>query len=217
MRKLFGYFRSSAAYRVRIALGLKGLEYEHAGVNLLPGISEQKADAYRGLNPQGRVPYLIDGDISLSQSSAILEYLEEAYPKSALLPVGLAARARVRQLCSIVASDIHPLNNLSVLTYLKTELGQDDDAVNTWYRHWISEGFSALEYWLAASKNTGRFCHGDTPGLADVYLVPQLYNARRFKVPLEGFPTIARIDSACSEIAAFRAATPENQPDAPKL
>jgi len=217
MRKLFGYFRSSAAYRVRIALGLKGLAYEHAGINLLPGVSEQKSEAYRAVNPQGRVPFLVDGDISLSQSPAILEYLEEAYPEPALLPESIKERARVRQLCSIVASDIHPLNNLSVLTRLKSEMGQDEGAVNGWYRHWISEGFTAFEHWLVESSDTGHFCHGDTPGLADVYLVPQLYNARRFEVPLEGFPSIVRIGNSCDELDVFQSAAPENQPDAPQV
>ena len=215
MRTLYGYFRSSAAYRVRIALGLKGLETEQASVNLMPGISEQKSDEYRALNPQGRVPFLIDDDIALSQSPAILEYLEEAYPEPPFLPSSIAARARVRQLSSLVACDIHPLNNLSVLTWLKTEFGQDETAVNTWYCHWITEGFTALEKLLAESSETGRFCHGDALGMADIYLVPQLYNARRFKVPLEAFPTIIRIDAACAEIEAFQAAVPEKQDDAP--
>jgi maleylacetoacetate isomerase len=215
MRKLYGYFRSSAAYRVRIALGLKGLAYDHAGVNLMPGVSEQKSDDYRALNPQGRVPYLIDGEASLSQSPAILEYLNEAYPAAPLLPADILARARVRQLASLVGCDVHPLNNLSVLTYLKTEFAADKDAVNRWYCHWIVEGFTALEALLAGSEQTGKFCHGDTPGMADIYLVPQLWNARRFSVAVEAFPTIVRIDAACNKLDAFKAALPENQPDAP--
>lgn len=216
MRTLYGYFRSSAAYRVRIALGLKGLEYEHAGVNLLPGISEQKSEDYKALNPQGRVPYLVDGDVSLSQSPAILEYLDEAYADVPLLPADMDERARVRQLASLVGSDIHPLNNLSVLSYLKSEFSADEAAVKAWYHHWIVEGFSAFEQLLSGSKATGAFCHGNTPGMADVYLVPQVYNARRFKVSMDAYPVIARIDAACNEIEAFKAAAPENQPDAPK-
>jgi len=201
---------------VRIALALKGLTYEKVGVNLLPGVSEQKSKEYKALNPQGRVPYLIDGDMSLSQSPAILEYLDEAYPDIPLLPADMDERARVRQLSALVACDIHPLNNLSVLTYLKTELDADEDAVNLWYRHWISEGFTVFEQLVAEGKDTGRFCHGDKPGMADVYLVPQVWNARRFGVDLGAFPTIVRIEAACNEIDAFFDAAPQNQPDAPK-
>ena len=215
MRKLYGYFRSSAAYRVRIALGLKALEFEYVSVNLVPGVSEQKSDEYLALNPQGRVPFLVDGEIELSQSPAILEYLDEAYAEAPLLPSGLAARARVRQLASIVGCDIHPLNNLSVLTRLKAELGADDAEVNAWYCHWIFEGFTAFEALLADSGGTGEFCHGDAPGMADVYLVPQVWNARRFGVPMDAFPTIVRIDAACNALEAFKAAAPENQPDTP--
>lgn len=216
MRKLYGYFRSSAAYRVRIALGLKGLEYEHVGVNLMPGVNEQKSEAYKALNPQGRVPYLVDGDIALSQSPAMLEYLDEAYPDVPLLPSDLDERARVRQLAALVGCDIHPLNNLAVLMRLKGEIGADEHTVNSWYHHWIVEGFTALEALLTEAGGTGRFCHGDKPGMADVYLIPQVWNARRFNVPLDAFPTIVRIDTACNEIEAFKAAAPENQPDAPK-
>jgi len=216
MRKLYGYFRSSAAYRVRIALGLKGLDYDHIGVNLVPGVSEQKSADYIALNPQGRVPFLIDDDVSLSQSPAIIEYLDEAYPDVPLLPKGLAARARVRQLASLIGCDIHPLNNLAVLMRLKTEMGADEEAVNAWYSHWIAEGFSALESLLTDSKDTGRFCHGDTPGMADIYVVPQVWNARRFLVPMDNYPTIVSIDAACNELEAFKAAAPENQPDTPQ-
>jgi len=216
MRKLYGYFRSSAAYRVRIALGLKGLDFDHVAVNLVPGISEQKSAAYTALNPQGRVPYFIDGSVSLSQSPAILEYLDEAYPEIPLLPTGLQARARVRQLASLIGCDIHPLNNLAVLMRLKDEMNADETTVNAWYQHWITEGFTAFERLLADSPDTGSFCHGNTPGIADIYLVPQVWNARRFNVPLDSFPEIVRIDAACNEIDAFMIAAPENQPDAPK-
>ena len=216
MRTLYGYFRSSAAYRVRIALGLKGLAYEHAGVNLMPGVSEQKSDAYRAINPQGRVPFLIDGEVKLSQSPAILEYLDEAYPDTPLLPEGVANRAYVRQLANIIACDIHPLNNLAVLGKLKAEFGADDAMVKKWYGDWILEGFTALEKTVSESPRTGTFLYGDTPGLADVYLVPQIYNARRFEVPLGAFPTLVRIDAACNSLEPFSKAAPENQPDAPK-
>ena len=216
MRKLFGYFRSSAAFRVRIALGLKGLAYEHASINLKPGVSEQKADSYKALNPQGRVPFLVDGDVLLSQSPAILEYLDEAYPEVKLLPSDIVERARVRQLSALVACDIHPLNNLSVLTYIKNEFGADDGTANTWYCHWIAEGFAALEALLAASERTGTFCHGDTPTLADVYVVPQMWNARRFGVDVTAFPILQRIDKNCRAIEAFKTAAPENQPDFPQ-
>lgn len=215
MRKLYGYFRSSAAYRVRIALALKGLDFEHVGINLVPGVSEQKSDAYLALNPQGRVPYLVDGEISLSQSPAILEYLDEAYPEVPLLPSNIAERARVRQLASLIGCDIHPLNNLAVLMRLKGELGADENAVNAWYSHWITEGFTALETLLVESSETDVFCHGDKPGMADIYLVPQVWNAQRFKVPMDAFPTIAAIDSACNALDAFKVAAPENQPDTP--
>lgn len=216
MRTLYGYFRSSAAYRVRIALGLKGLEYTYEAVNLMPGVSEQKSDAYRAINPQGRVPYFVDGEVKLSQSPAILEYLEEVYPDVPLLPQGAVSRAYVRQLANIIACDIHPLNNLSVLTKLKAEFGADDTATKKWYADWITEGFTALEKIVGASAHTGRFCFGDTPGLADVYLVPQMWNARRFEVDTAAFPTLNRIDAACNTLEPFKNAAPENQPDAPK-
>lgn len=216
MLTLYGYFRSSAAYRVRIALGLKGLAYKHMGINLMPGISEQKSEKYRALNPQGRVPYLIDGDTALSQSPAILEYLEEAYPEIALLPQDMHERAHVRQLASLIGCDIHPLNNLSVLGYLKTKFEAHEADVTAWYSHWILEGFTAFEAILASRKAMSKFCHGDSPGMADIYLVPQVWNARRFGVPLSAFPQITAIDAACNSLDAFIAAAPENQPDAPK-
>ena len=216
MRILYGYFRSSAAYRVRIALALKGLDYSYKAVNLMPGVSEQKSDIYRAINPQGRVPYFVDGEVRLSQSPAILEYLEEVYPDTPLLPEGAVARAYVRQLANIIACDIHPLNNLSVLTKLKSEFGADDTATRKWYADWIAEGFSALEKIVSASAYTGRFSLGDKPGLADIYLVPQMWNARRFEVPLDAFPTLRRIDENCNTLGPFTKAAPENQPDAPK-
>ena len=212
--KLYGYFRSSAAYRVRIALALKGLTFDNIPVNLLPSVSEQKSDAYRAVNPQGRVPFFEDDDVAISQSPAILEYLEEAYPTVALLPPEAADRAVVRQLASLIACDIHPLNNLSVLQALKQDFDAGQGAVDAWYHKWILEGFAAFETYL--SKTAGKFCFGDTPTLADIYLVPQVWNARRFKVPLGTFPLIEKIDTACNELDAFKTAAPENQPDAPK-
>ncbi len=212
--KLYGYYRSSAAYRVRIALGLKGLTFDNIPVNLVPGVSEQKSDSYRAVNPQSRVPFYEDGAVAISQSPAILEYLEETYPDVPLLPNGTADRAVVRQLASLVGCDIHPLNNLSVLQTLKHDLNADQAAIDAWYRKWIIEGFEALEVLLV--KSAGKFCFGDAPTLADIYLVPQVWNARRFNVPLDAFPTIQRIDVACNQIDAFIAAAPENQPDAPQ-
>lgn len=215
MRKLYGYWRSSAAYRVRIALGLKGLTYDYMAVNLKPGVSEQKSNDYKALNPQGRVPFLIDGDVSLSQSPAILEYLDETYPDVPLLPKDIDERARVRQLSNVIACDIHPINNLSVLTRLKSQFDASDDDTQEWYRHWIAEGFKGLEALVSESK-IGRFCHGTKPTLADVYLVPQVWNAHRFGVDMTAFPTLSGIFDACNEIEAFKAAAPEVQPDAPK-
>lgn len=210
--ELYGYFRSSAAYRVRIALALKGLEYDNIPINLVPSVSEQRSSDYLALNPQGRVPFFTDGPIAISQSPAILEYLEDRYPAEPLLPASLADKAIVRQLASLVACDIHPLNNLSVLQSLKADFGADEAAIQRWYHRWIVEGFTAFEALLG--KTAGQFCFGDTPTHADVYLVPQVWNARRFKTPLDAFPTIVRIDTACNALAAFQKALPENQPDA---
>lgn len=212
--ELYGYFRSSAAYRVRIALALKGLEFRNVPINLAPSVSEQRSPEYLRINPQGRVPFFKDGDVAISQSSAILEYLEETYPDVPLLPSGAEDRATVRQLASLIGSDIHPLNNLSVLQVLKADFAADEAAVQQWYHRWIIDGFTAFETLLGSCA--GRFCFGDMPTLADVYLVPQVWNARRFDTPLEAFPEIARIDANCNELDAFRVATPENQPDAPK-
>ncbi len=215
MLKLYSYFRSSAAYRVRIALGLKGLAYQTLPVHLLKGGGEQHQAAYRALNPQGLVPALQteDGAV-LTQSLAILEYLDEDYGGPALLPQGAVARARVRALSQAIACDLHPLNNLRVLGYLKNELGADDAAKNAWYAHWVALGLQAVEDMLARSADTGRFCHGDAPGMADCCLVPQVFNARRFQCPLDAYPTIQRIAAACEELPAFQQAAPDRQPDA---
>ncbi len=213
-RTLYGYFRSSAAFRVRIALNLKGLDVAHASVNLKPGVDDQHTEDYRRLNPQGRVPFYTEDDFQLGQSPAILEYLEDSYPEPALLPADLRDKAYVRQLSSLIACDIHPLNNLSVLKYIKAEFGADEAAVNKWYSYWITKGFAALETMMTDSGATGLYCFGDTVTLADVYLVPQIYNARRFEVPLDAFPALVRIDHECMKLKAFQDALPENQSDA---
>ena len=209
--RLYSYWRSSAAYRVRIALNLKGLPYETVSVSLAPGVAEHRADAYRAINPQMLVPFLQDGDLGIAQSMAILEYLEETYPKVPLLPADEPLRSRVRGFCNLIACDIHPLNNLRVQQYLRDRLAADDKAGKDWYDHWIHEGFAALEE-LAGD---GPFAFGETASLADALLVPQMYNARRFDVPLEAFPKVLRIVDACNELAAFGKAAPEQQPDAP--
>ena len=211
--KLYSYYRSSAAYRVRIALNLKQLPYETVGVHLLKNGGEQKQPAYSAKNPQKLVPALEDKGQVFTQSLAIIEYLDEAYPAQTLLPAAATERARVRAMAQLIACDIHPLNNLRVLGYLQNQLGADETAKTEWYRHWIQEGFAALET-LLQSEQTGRFCHGDTPTLADCCLVPQVYNARRFQVDLSPYPTIVRIVAECEALPAFQAAAPENQLDA---
>lgn len=212
---LYGYWRSSAAYRVRIALALKGLAYENRPVHLVKDGGQQHATGYAAMNPQQLVPSLRDGERVLTQSLAIMEYLEETRPEPPLLPADARGRARVRALAQLVACDIHPLGNLRVLQYLERELGVDDARRGAWSRHWIATGFAAMEAMLAGHAATGRYCHGDTPGLADACLVPQVYNARRWKLPLDDYPTIRRIDEACGELEAFRSALPEAQADAP--
>jgi maleylacetoacetate isomerase len=214
MLKLYSYFRSSAAYRVRIALNLKGLTHEIIPVHLLRNGGEQNLPEYRSKNPLALIPALDTDDATLIQSMAILEYLEEAYPNPALLPDGLTARARVRAIAQTVVSEIHPLNNLRVLDYLVNNLQHDNDDKLDWYRHWINEGFTGIEILLGSSPETGLFCHGDTPTLADCCLIPQVYNARRFNCPLEHFPIIQRISTECDKLAAFQNAAPDNQPDA---
>jgi len=214
--KLYTYFRSSAAYRVRMALNYKSIPYEMEPVHLVRDGGQHKTPAYRAVNPQMRVPSLeLDDGTVIVQSPAILEYLEEVHPEPALLPVDPAARAKVRAVAAVIGCDIHPLNNLCVLNYLKGELGNDQDTVNRWYDHWITEGFAAVEALIAPNgASSGRFACGDTPSLADVYIVPQVFNARRFNVPLDAYPTIQAVDAACAEIPAFADAAPGNQPDA---
>ena len=210
--KLYGYFRSSAAFRVRIALNLKKLEYESAFVHLRRG--DQRQPGFLDVNPQGLVPALETDDALFIQSLPIIEYLDETYPSPPLLPRDAKGRARVRALAAIVACDVHPINNLRVLRYLLRPLGHDEAAVETWYNHWIAEGFGALERLLAGDGQTGRFCHGDTPGLADVVLVPQVFNAHRYQsLDLTPYPTIVRIYETCLNINAFAAAHPDRQPD----
>jgi maleylacetoacetate isomerase len=212
---LYGYWRSSAAYRVRIALNLKGLAYESRPVHLVNNGGEQHGPDYRALNPQELVPCLVDGGQVFTQSMAIIEYLDETRPQLPLLPADAAGRARVRALAQVVGCDIHPLGNLRVLQHLVTQFGADDSAKGVWSRHWISQGFRALEAMLAGDVATGRFCHGDTPSLADACLVPQVYNAVRWKLPMDDYPTIVRIYDACQALEAFQQAAPEVQSDAP--
>jgi maleylpyruvate isomerase len=210
--KLYDYFRSSAAYRVRIALNLKGIAPERALVHLRKG--NQRAEEYLALNPQGLVPALMldDGSV-LRQSLAIIEYLDETYREPPLLPGDAIGRARVRGIALAIACDIHPLNNLRVLEYLLHTMGVSAQAKDGWYKYWIDIGFEALESQLARDSATGRFCHGDAPTLADVCLVPQVANARRMKVDLSPYPTLARIEAQCIALEPFAAAAPERQPD----
>jgi maleylacetoacetate isomerase len=210
---LYGYFRSSAAYRVRIALNLKGLAYNQTFVHLAK--LEQLSEAFAAINPQKLLPVLVtDGGPALTQSLAIIEYLEETHPTPPLLPRDPAERARVRALALAVACEIHPLNNPRVLRYLTGTLGVSEAQKDTWYRHWVEEGLQAVEKLLTASPQTGRFCHGDTPTLADLCLVPQVANGRRFKADLSACPTVLRIDAECQKLQAFIDASPPRQPDA---
>jgi maleylacetoacetate isomerase len=209
--KLYSYFRSSAAYRARIALNLKGLPYDMESIHLTRGGGRQHSPEYRAVNPQGRVPALRldDGDV-LIQSLAIIEYLDEIHPEPPLLPAGPVARAHVRAIAHAIACDIHPLNNTSPLFYLKNQLKHDQAEINTWYAHWVTVGFEAVE----ALLRPGPYAFGDQVTVADVCLVPQVANARRFNVPLDGFPNIVAVDAACLKVPAFDQARPENQPDA---
>ena len=211
--KLYDYFRSSAAYRVRIALNLKGVVPERAFVHLRRNV--QRSDDYLALNPQGLVPMLVaDDGAVLTQSLAIVEYLDEAYPAPPLLPAAPTERARVRGIALEIACDIHPLNNLRVLQYLKNTLGVSEEQKDAWYKYWIDVGLEALETRLARDAATGRFCHGDTPTLADICLVPQLANARRMNNDVAPYPTLTRIEAAAISLPAFVDAAPAKQPDA---
>jgi maleylacetoacetate isomerase/maleylpyruvate isomerase len=208
--KLHNYFRSSASFRVRIALALKGLAYEYHSVHLAKG--EQFEDAYTQLNSDALVPMLEIDSLRLTQSMAIMEYLDETHPTPALLPTDAAGRARVRALSQAIACEIHPINNLRILKYLSGTLKVDEDTKNTWYRHWVDLGLQAFEKQLAHSP-AGAFCHGDTPGMADCVLVPQIFNAQRFKVDLSGFKRTMAVFDACMALPAFQQAHPSACPD----
>lgn len=212
--ELFSYWRSSAAYRVRIGLNLKGLEHQITPVHLVRDGGQQHSEGYAALNPQELVPSLVHGDRVLHQSMAILEYLDEVFPEPALLPDDAQGRARVRALAQLVACDIHPLNNLRVMQFFSDTWNVPQPERDDWTRHWMRVGFDAMERMLVESMDTGRFCHGDSPTLADCCLVPQLFNARRFHLDLTPYPTLVRIDEACLALQAFDAARPENQADA---
>ncbi|MFQ6024634.1 MAG: maleylacetoacetate isomerase [Acidiferrobacterales bacterium] len=212
--ELYTYFRSSAAFRVRIALNLKGVDYQSHFVHLVKGGGEHKQPEYVALNPQGFVPTLVDGDQVFTQSLAIIEYLDEVYPNPPLLPDTVRERAYVRSLAQMVGCDIHPLNNQRVLKYLTHVLQQGEEERLNWYRHWIYEGFKAFEAHLAENPGTGAYCYGDAPTLADICLVPQVFNAKRFECDLTAYPTVQRIYDNCMKLTTFQAAAPENQEDA---
>ena len=209
--KLYTYCRSSAAFRVRIALNLKGLAYDPVFVHLPKG--EHRRPEYAAVDPQALLPTLVDGERALSQSLAIIEYLEETRPEPPLLPADALGRAHVRSLSLLVACEIHPLNNLRTLQHLKRALGQNEEQINAWYRHWIADGFGKLEADLVRS-GTGRFCHGASPTMADCCLVPQIFNAKRYQSDLAPYPTVTRIFDACMKLEAFDRAQPSKQPDA---
>lgn len=210
--KLYTYFRSSTAFRVRIALNLKGLQYEPAYVHLAKG--EHHQPGYAAINPQQLVPTLEDGPARFSQSLAIMEYLEEQHPEPALLPKDPAGRARVRSIALLMACEIHPLANLRVLRHLREQLGQSEEQASAWARHWIGDGLARLEAQLAHPARAGRYCHGDTPGMADCCLVPQVFSALRFKADVAAYPAVMRIFDACMKLQAFDRAQPAKQPDA---
>jgi maleylacetoacetate isomerase len=213
--KLYTYFRSSAAFRVRIALNLKGLAYEPAFVHLAKG--EHRKPEYAAVDPQGLLPALVDDGQVLSQSLAIMEYLEERHPRPPLLPKDAPGRARVRSLALLIACEIHPLNNLRTLQHLKRALGRNEDEINAWYRHWIADGLAKLEADLTrggSAGGAGRFCHGDAPTVADCCLVPQIFNAQRYQSDLAPYPSVMRIFEHCMKLEAFDQAQPSKQPDA---
>ncbi|MGI9026416.1 MAG: maleylacetoacetate isomerase [Burkholderiaceae bacterium] len=216
--QLYNYFRSSASFRVRIALNLKELPYDYRPVHLLRSGGEQRTPEFRAMNPDALVPVLIDDTreppLTLTQSIAIIEYLDETHPEPPLLPREAGERARVRALALGIACDIHPLNNLRVLRYLVKTLGVDEDAKNTWYRHWVESGLQAIEAQLASSTMTGRFCHSDAPTLADVTLIPQIFNGQRVNCDFTAMPIVMRVFGECMKLDAFQRAVPSVQPDA---
>lgn len=211
--KFFGYFRSSAAYRCRIAFNLKGLQPEFVPVHLVRDGGAQKSADFRAVNPQSLVPALVDGDLTLTQSLAIIEWLDETRPAPPLLPSEPDLRAKVRAFAMAIACDIHPLQNLRVLNYLRNEYGQDQSGIERWCQRWIGEGLAACEALLAREPRRGDFCFGDIPGLADICLTPQIFSARRFKVELEAFPRLLAVEAACASLPAFADAHPSRQPD----
>ena len=210
--KLHGYYRSSASFRVRIALKLKGVSYEGTSWHLRHGAHQD--EAFRAINPTQLIPVLDHDGVLLTQSLAMIEYLDELYPMPAFLPGNPLDRAHVRALAQSIACDIHPINNLRVLKYLRANFGADETAIGNWYNHWIVAGFRGIEMMLADDPRTGRFCFGDTPGLADILLVPQVVNAHNYKLDLSPFPTIERIFDTCMQLPAFETAHPRNQADA---
>ena len=212
--KLYSYFRSSASFRVRIALALKGIAYDYAAVHLLQEGGQQFAAGYKAMNPAALVPVLDDDGNILTQSLAIIEYLDETRPQPPLLPVAAADRARVRAIALAIACEIHPLNNLRVLGYLKKSLGIAEEQRDLWYRHWVETGLATVEAMLAGDSRTGDCCHGDAPTLADICLVPQIFNAQRFKARLDHVPTVMRIHEHCLTLPAFALSVPSQQPDA---
>lgn len=216
-RILYGYWRSSASYRVRLALNLKGLDYEHRGIHLVKG--EQHSEVFKTLNPQGLIPLYVESmsdshSFSLAQSLAIMDYLDERYPEHPLLPADLQRKARIKSAAQIIACEIHPLDNLRVLQYLETPLNVEADAKMTWYRHWITTGFAALEQQLPTLLDGNPLSMGERAGYLEALIVPQVYNARRFNCPLDDFPQIVALTDTCNKLSAFIAASPENQPDA---
>ncbi len=212
--KLHSYFRSSASYRVRIALNLKGLPYELVPVHLLKNGGEQHTENFRTLNPDALVPVLENDGVALTQSLAIIEYLEETYPTPALLSNKTLDRAWQRSLALMIACDIHPINNLRILQYLTNVLGVSEEDKNTWYRHWCEQGLASVEKMLSEDKRVGRFCYGDAPSLADCFLIPQIANAKRLQCDLTAMPILLRINDACLKLEPFIHASPAQQPDA---
>jgi maleylpyruvate isomerase len=212
--KLYNYFRSSAAYRTRIALNLKGVQHDTVEVDLRAPASDQQKPDYRSINPQALVPALAVEGTTIAQSLAIIEYLDEVYPDPALMPRSPVNRARVRAMALAIACDMHPLNNLRVLNYLRSPLGQDEETVNAWYRHWIAVGFGGLEQEARRATGDGRHMFGQSVTVADIYIVPQMYNARRFKCDLEPYPTLQAICAHLESLPAFAKAAPDAQPSA---
>ncbi|WP_444998419.1 maleylacetoacetate isomerase [Aliikangiella sp. IMCC44359] len=216
MIKLYGYWRSTAAYRVRIVLNLKQVSYVQQSVHLVKDGGEQHKPEYQNLNPQGLVPTIVDDEVTVGQSLAILEYLEEKYSLPALLPDNIKARAIARQLCQIIACDVHPLNNLRVLQYLSNELNVNDESKNVWYHHWIRKGFQAFDALREKHQIDGPYSLGKELSLADACLIPQIYNAHRFNFPMDEFPRLSAINENCLKLERIQNAVPENQPDAVK-